>query len=502
MLGLRFAFAMALGLAVASAAEAKVTCPDRVTLRTCIGVATSGTARFCFEPDLACGGTGVVRSVEPPDAPFSITGLRLQDALGTRPIASTAFPLTLLPGESLLIDVSATLSSAGEEESKIELVVVNRIDVDDNGMGKEEGDHCDFEVRARAPGCLPAGDTDECADEVCVDGECVDALQPGTCDDGDACTRDDACTPTGCAGTPIDCDDGIACTQEVCAPEGCRHEPTDALCDSGACTVAACRPGDPAADNRGCVQSVVGEGDACTDDGVPCTEDVCTAGTCLHVPVDTRCSGAASCGGATCAPAAAGGDAAGCVSGPAGSEGGTCAEDGDPCSDDRCRAGACQHQAVAQHLTCAPVENAFRRALALLALTRSLAVSTEAVGRAQPAVGRSERLTEPLVRLDDELAGAVDALSGRTTVPILVNQLTGIPETPAQARARAALLLAGRMPLEARSFIQALAATGKQGLARNQLHTLMGQARTLRRGVKRLKVELKRLRRSTVQFAK
>jgi hypothetical protein len=58
------------------------------------------------------------------------------------------------------------------------------------------------------------------------------------------------------------------------------------------------------------------------------------------------------------------------------------------------------------------------------------------------------------------------------------------------------------MPLEARSFIQALAATGRQGVARSQLHEMMDQARVLRRGVKRLKVELKRLRRNTVQFAK
>jgi hypothetical protein len=195
-------------------------------------------------------------------------------------------------------------------------------------------------------------------------------------------------------------------------------------------------------------------------------------------------------------------DASGCVSGPAGVEGGTCAEDGDPCSDDRCRAGACQHQLVDQHLTCAPVENAFRRALALLALTRSVAASTDAVGRAQPTITRSERLTAPLLRLDGELAAAVDALSGRTTIPVVVSPLTGLPETPAQARARAALLLAGRMPLETRSFLEALVATRRQGVARDQLHALMDDGRALRHGVKRLKLELKRLRRSTVQFAK
>ena len=498
----RIAVAMALGLAVVSAAQAKVRCPERVELDACIGVAAEATVRFCFDSDHACIGTGVVVDVRPLASPFAITGLRVQGLLGTRAVTGDDFPLVLLSTESLLIDVSATLAGAGEQRHDLELVLANRVDEGGDDDDKEEGDVCDVELRARAPGCLPAGAADECATELCEDGACVATPPAGACDDGDSCTRDDVCTATGCAGTPIGCDDGIACTAEVCAPEGCRHEPSDALCDSGTCTIGACRPNDPAADARGCVQSPVQEGEACTGDGVPCTEDICTAGTCLHVPVDTRCAGAASCGGATCEPAATGADAAGCVDGPAGSEGGMCAEDGDPCSDDRCRDGACRHQPIQQHQTCAPVENAFRRALALLALTRSLAVSTEAVGRAQPTVERSERLTAPLLRLDAELSGAVDALSGRTTVPVVLSPLTGVPETPAQARARAALLLAGRMPLEARSFIQALAASGKQGLARDQLHALMGQGRALRRGVKRLKVELKRLRRSTVQFAK
>jgi hypothetical protein len=501
MIGPRIAVAMALGLALASAPEAKVRCPDEVDLRTCIGVAAGATVRFCFQPENACAGTGVVRSFEAPASPFAIARMRVQGALGTRDVGGEDFPLVLLPGESLLIDLSVTVATSGEERSSLELVLANTIDASDKG-GKVEGEICDVDLRARAPECLPADGADQCAGKVCVDGECRDRPQQTTCDDGDACTVDDACTDQGCAGTPLDCDDGIACTQDLCSPGGCEHVPTDALCDSGECTVAACRPADPAADGRGCIQTVVGEGDACTDDGVPCTDDVCTSGTCLHVPVDTRCPGAAACGGAACTPGATTSDAAGCVSGPAGTEGGVCAEDGDPCSDDRCRAGACQHQVVDQHVTCAPVENAFRRALALLALTRSLAVSTEAVGRTQPASVRGERLTAPLQRLDAELGGAVDALAGRTIIPAAARPLAGIPETPAQARARAALLLAGRMPLDARSFMEALAATRKQGVAREQLHALMDQGRALRRGVKRLKVELKRLRRTTVQFVK
>jgi hypothetical protein len=498
----RIALAMALGLTVASAAESKVRCPDRVELAACIGIPAGGTIRFCFRPEAACVGTGVVRSVGEPGAPFEITGMRVQGALGTRTIGSASFPLVLAPGESLLIDVSGTPPRSGEQKSSVELVLANRLDEGDPG-GKVEGDACDVDLRMRAPACLPAGQAEQCAAETCVDGTCRPAPKAAICDDGDACTHDDRCTDQGCAGTPTDCDDGIACTDDACTGDGgCTHAPTDARCDSGDCSVAACLPDDAAADARGCVESTVGEGEACTDDGVACTEDVCTGGTCLHVPLDTRCPGAASCGSMACAPGTPGGDGAGCVVGPAAIEGGVCAEDGDPCSDDRCRAGTCEHQAVEQHLTCAPVENAFRRSLALLALTRTLEASTEAVSRTQPAVGRSERLTSPLVRLDEALAGAVDALSGRTVVPVTPSPLTGIPETPAQARARAALLLAGRMPLDAESYLVALSASRRQGLERAQVRALMDDGRALRRGVKRLKLELKRLRRSSVHFAR
>jgi hypothetical protein len=57
------------------------------------------------------------------------------------------------------------------------------------------------------------------------------------------------------------------------------------------------------------------------------------------------------------------------------------------------------------------------------------------------------------------------------------------------------------MPLEARSYLEALASAAKS-IQRDQLHTMTGQARALRRGVRRLKVELKRLRRNTLQFAR
>lgn len=499
MTGPRIALAVALGLALSSASQAKVQCPERVDLRACIGVAAAATVEFCFEPDLACSGTGYVREVRPPGAPFTIAGLRVQGALGTRSISTSDFPLLLLPAEKLLIDVSTTVARSGEQEKTLELVVANRLD--GSTIAKEEGDVCKVDLRVRAPACLTADQAGQCAEEVCVEGGCVAAPEQVTCDDGDTCTTGDACRQGECTGTRVDCDDHIACTQDLCTSSGCVHQPSDALCDSGQCSVATCRPGDAAADGHGCIAVEVGEGDACTDDGVSCTDDRCTTGSCLHFPIDSRCPGTASCSQAACAPGDDAADASGCISGAAGTEGGVCAEDGDPCSDDRCRGGLCDHQLISQHVTCAPVENAFRRALALLALTRSLAGSMEIAGATQ--LTTAERLTAPLSRLDQELDATLDTLSGRTTIPILVSRSTGLPETPAQARARAALLLVGRMPLEARSFLQALnLAPRDQGVDKDELQAFTDQGRALRRGVKRLKIELKRLQRSRLQFVK
>jgi hypothetical protein len=501
MSGLRTLLAAAGALAVA-AAHAAPTCPPKVDLRTCIGEAASATIRFCFLPQAGCAGTGVVRAVRPPATPFTLEGMRVQSALGTRPVGGGDLPLVLLPGQSLLIDVGVTMAAAGDHRTDVELIVARRLDDgggDDDG-GKIEGDACDVDLRVRTPGCLPAGAGAACADAVCVDGVCREQPPAGSCDDGDPCTVEDRCDDGRCTGRPLDCDDGLACTRDECRADGCAHVPVDARCDRGDCSVASCRPDVPAADADGCVETPVGEGEPCTDDGVPCTEDVCTAASCLHVPLDTRCPGAAACGSVACLPGAEGSDATGCLAAPAADDG-VCAEDGDPCSDDRCRAGACRHERVPQHETCVPVEDAFRRALALLALTRSLAVSTEAVGRAQPTAIRGERLTAPLLRLQQELERAVAALAGR--VPVTVGAAAaGVPETPAQARARAALLVVGRMPLEARSYLRALSAARRQGLEAAHVQALGQQGRALRRGVKRLKVELKRLRRTKVQFAK
>ena len=91
----------------------------------------------------------------------------------------------------------------------------------------------EFFVRNGAAGASPA-----CTSAGC---DCRDRPDGAPCDDGNACTVDDACLGGacggmpqgchgggGCTGSPLACDDGDACTEDACDPAaGCRHTPID-----------------------------------------------------------------------------------------------------------------------------------------------------------------------------------------------------------------------------------------------------------------------------------
>ena len=93
----------------------------------------------------------------------------------------------------------------------------------------------------------------------------------GNCDDGDACTENDACGAAGCEGTPVVCNDGDPCTEDACAAgTGCVYTDGNGLpCDDG----NACTTGDLCA-NGACSGATL----AC-DDGEFCTSDSCDPAT-------------------------------------------------------------------------------------------------------------------------------------------------------------------------------------------------------------------------------
>ena len=151
-------------------------------------------------------------------------------------------------------------------------------------------------------------DDNPCSADSCnaSSGECqfVPAVgQP--CDDGDACTANDACDGAAkCVGQGSSCDDGNQCTFDVCqADQGCVNVNISGPCDDGdpctdgeSCNLGVCSAGpkDPnccatdgdcddldkcttdACQNKDCVRAPM----VCADDGSECTVEACTDGSC------------------------------------------------------------------------------------------------------------------------------------------------------------------------------------------------------------------------------
>ncbi|MDY0061122.1 MAG: hypothetical protein RBU45_15045 [Myxococcota bacterium] len=175
-----------------------------------------------------------------------------------------------------------------------------------DGAPCDDGDACTGESACRQGVCRGARPVvcpapDSCHDGgQCdpVSGACTFATRPdGTpCDDGNACTTQDACQQGRCAGVERSCDDGDPCTSEACHPvDGCLRVASAAPCDDGdACTVGdVCRAGVcQGSELPGC-------GEAECGDGVCAAEESCAA-----CPEDCSPLGMGTCGEA-CDPVAA-----------------------------------------------------------------------------------------------------------------------------------------------------------------------------------------------------
>lgn len=109
-----------------------------------------------------------------------------------------------------------------------------------------------------------------------------------SCNDGNACTKNDTCGGGSCAGTAYVCNDGLSCTTDVCNGDGtCSAPPNAGFCAIGNACYAdgttnpsnPCKVCNAAADPTG--WSNKAQGTTCND-GVSCTHtDVCNAtGTC------------------------------------------------------------------------------------------------------------------------------------------------------------------------------------------------------------------------------
>ena len=227
-------------------------------------------------------------------------------------------------------------------------------------------DTCDVNGCQHTP--VVCGGGDACQEAGFCDphtGMCMTAPKPdGTpCNDGNACTLDDACHGGACtAGTPVVCAAADACHEAgVCNPDtgACSSvtKPDGAACSDGnactqndTCQAGSCAAGAPVTCSEGdacheagvcdpqtgaCVNAPKPDGTACSD-GNACTQsDACQAGSCVPgAPV--VCTAGDSCHDAgVCDPST------GACSNPAKADGAACT-DGNACTqNDACRAGSC-----------------------------------------------------------------------------------------------------------------------------------------------------------------
>jgi hypothetical protein len=175
------------------------------------------------------------------------------------------------------------------------------------GKGCDDGNPCTQDVCDAGKGCLytPVAEQTQCAAgnacvaaSKCVAGKC-EAGAAKSCDDGDACT-DDSCHPVqGCQWTfnQAPCEDGNLCTKkDACANGKCTGgaplDPKVDCNDANACTADACSA------LTGCTHAPT---DALCSDGNPCTEgDACQAGSC--VPAKILCDDGKECTVDSCNP--------------------------------------------------------------------------------------------------------------------------------------------------------------------------------------------------------
>ncbi|APR75713.1 Fibronectin type III domain protein [Minicystis rosea] len=167
--------------------------------------------------------------------------------------------------------------------------------------------------------CDPA--TGACSNPIAANGT--------SCNDGDACTQTDTCQAGVCTGgNPVTCTASDAChVAGTCNPEtGLCSNPNAAngtscndgnacskndVCTNGACggtayvcTPTSCQASSTCDGNGGCTIVNKGAGAACPDDGNACTDDACDgAGACQHgnKADGTSCGAGLVCVGGSCA---------------------------------------------------------------------------------------------------------------------------------------------------------------------------------------------------------
>ena len=194
-------------------------------------------------------------------------------------------------------------------------------------------------------------------------GTCGAAADGTLCNDGNACTQDDACLAGVCVGAnPVvctasdqchvagTCDTGTGLCSNPAAADGTTCTDSNACTTGDTCQAGACTPGTAtvctASDqchvagtcdtwNRPCSNPTAADGTSCTDSNACTTGDTCQAGACAPGTA-TVCTASDQCHVAgTCDPGT------GLCSNPTAADGTSCTDSNACTTGDTCQAGAC-----------------------------------------------------------------------------------------------------------------------------------------------------------------
>ena len=159
---------------------------------------------------------------------------------------------------------------------------------------------CTVADSCKAGQCEPGLKKACASDDQCVEGKCsvitgkcaylVKENQP--CNDGNLCTKTDACKGEQCFGLAMACDDLNPCTGDSCDPKtGCVNQPITVACDDK----NPCTANDTCAAGK-CAGSAA-DGDKACDDAKPCTQDSCDIKNgCVHAPATgVKCDDGNAC---------------------------------------------------------------------------------------------------------------------------------------------------------------------------------------------------------------
>src|SRR4051812_16103492 len=108
---------MALAACVTSTSAAPKCAVPGTDIAVCAGTSGSGTASYCF--GAGCGGAGTIVGFQPPDAPFAVTRVHVEGPFGSRAIGGGDYPVLILPGEQMVLDVSVVVDAPGQRTSQI-----------------------------------------------------------------------------------------------------------------------------------------------------------------------------------------------------------------------------------------------------------------------------------------------------------------------------------------------------------------------------------------------